>query len=136
MPLTAVVLKELLDYSENITKVIPTSLSYETAQSYLGNLITNNTSTYSASPQVFSLYQSGGKYWTTPTLAIPSVMNVLSTVANDSPLLFLIKFADYARSLFLCNDTTIVGVMELPSMVAGSSTGMPLYLPTLSLKGE
>lgn len=136
MPLTAVVLRDLIDYSENITKVIPSDLSYETAQSYLGNLITNNTSSYSASPQVFNLYESGGKYWTTPTLAIPSVMNVLSTVSNDSPLLFLVKSGDYARSLFLCNDTTIVGVMELPAVVSGSTTGMPLYLSTLTLKGE
>lgn len=136
MPLTAVVLRELIDYSENITKIIPTSLSYETAQSYLGNLITNNTSSYSCSPQIFDLYKSGAKYWTTPTLAIPSVMNVLSTVSNDSPILFLVKTGDYARSIFLCNDTTILGVMELPAMVAGSTTGMPLYLPTVTLKGE
>ena len=136
MPLTAIVLKELIDYSSNITKIIPTSLSYETAQGYLGNLITNNTTSYSASPQIFNLYVNAGKYWTTPTLAIPSVMNVLSTVSNDSPILFLVKFADYAKSIFLCNDTTILGVMELPATVAGSTTGMPLYLPTITLKGE
>lgn len=136
MPLTGIVLRELIDYSSNITKIIPTSLSYETAQSYLGNSITNNTSTYSASPQIFNLYVNAGKYWTTPTLAIPSVMNVLSTVGNDSPILFLIKVGDYARSIFLCNDTTILGVMELPTAISGSTTGMPLYLPTITLKGE
>lgn len=142
MPLTAVVLKELIDYNQNIIKIIPSDLSYEDAQLRLGNLITNSTTSYSASPQVFNLLVdfdplgNGTRYWSTPTLAIPSVTHCLSTVSNDKPILFVVKPGSYVRTLFLCNEDRIVGVLEMDSVVSGSTTGMPVYIPSLVLKGE